>query len=72
MGGDPLGYSAAIDEWEPITPPSSYGLLGLILTVSAWTNILFLLGFMRKHLDFLEQYLSGNKRVINTISLWGG
>ena len=57
---------------EPIMPASSYGLLGLVLTISAWTNILFLLGFMHKHLDFLEQCLSGNKCVINTKSLWGG
>lgn len=32
----------------------------------------FLLGFMHKHLDFLERCLSGNKCVINTKSLWGG
>jgi hypothetical protein len=53
-------------------PVLSYGLLGLILTISAWTNILFLLGFMHKHLDFLEQCLSGNKCVIDTKTLWGG
>jgi hypothetical protein len=57
---------------SPLMPASFYGLLGLVLTISAWTNILFLLAFMHKHLDFLEQCLSGNKCVINTKSLWGG
>lgn len=53
-------------------PALSYGLLGLILTISIWTNLLLLLWFAYKHLDLLEHRLSGSKCITETRNLWTG
>jgi len=50
----------------------SYGHWGLLLGVSTWLNLITLMWFTYKNLDFLEDCLSDCRCVSDTRTIWQG
>jgi len=50
----------------------SYGQWGLILGISTWLNLIVLMWFTYKNIDFLEDRLSGCRCISDTRGIWQG